>query len=57
MNIKNLSNKNFISRGVVYLVRCPKCEKENYAPNVASGVCTWCGLNGNEYYKEEIKKM
>jgi ribosomal protein L37E len=27
----------------IYMVRCPKCNKENYALNVASGECTWCG--------------
>lgn len=32
------------------LVKCPDCHKENYALNVLSGVCTWCGfdINGNE---------
>lgn len=35
---------NFIKDGQVYLVRCPKCNKENYAPAVASGQCVWCGL-------------
>jgi len=30
------------------LVRCPDCHKENYAINVLSGVCTWCGFNINE---------
>ena len=30
------------------LEKCPKCGLENYAMNVLSGVCTWCGydLNG-----------
>jgi ribosomal protein L37E len=27
----------------LYLVRCPKCERENYAPAVATGQCVWCG--------------
>ena len=39
---------NFISKGNVYLVRCPKCGRENYALNVATGVCTWCGYNAND---------
>ena len=39
---------NFISEGKIYLVKCEKCNKENYAFNVASGVCTWCGYNANE---------
>lgn len=39
---------NFITKdGSVYLVRCPKCGKENWAPAVASGQCAWCGFNGN----------
>ena len=29
------------------LIRCPKCARENYSMNVASGICTWCGYNGN----------
>lgn len=30
------------------LIRCPECKRENYAPNVASGVCTWCRFDINE---------
>jgi hypothetical protein len=33
--------------GQLYLVRCFRCDpvhgRENWAINVASGVCTWCG--------------
>lgn len=29
--------------GKLALVRCPACDKENYAPNVLTGICTWCG--------------
>jgi len=32
----------FKEDGKLYLVRCPKCEKENYLPAVASGQCCWC---------------
>ena len=39
--------------GKLYLVRCPKCGMENYAPNVASGICTWCGYDVNEVGKDE----
>lgn len=28
---------------LIYLVRCFKCGRENYAPAVASGQCAWCG--------------
>jgi ribosomal protein L37E len=41
-------NKNFISNGKSYMVYCPKCGKENWAPAVSSSQCVWCG------YKEEI---
>ena len=37
----------FISNGRLYLTRCPKCGLENYALNVSSGFCTWCGYDGN----------
>lgn len=30
------------------LIRCPKCEAENYAMSVASGQCAWCGFNAND---------
>lgn len=40
--------KGLFGRGKVYLIRCPKCLRENYAINVSSGICTWCGYNGNE---------
>jgi ribosomal protein L37E len=33
---------------LVLLVKCPKCGKENWAPNVARGICSWCGYNANE---------
>lgn len=29
------------------LVRCPDCHKENYALNVLSGICSWCGFDIN----------
>lgn len=37
--------------GKRYLVRCPSCKRENYAPSVSSGQCAWCGwsaYNGSE---------
>lgn len=37
------------------LVRCPKCRRENWAPNVLRGVCTWCGYDAHELLKEEQK--
>lgn len=38
----------FISGGAVFLERCPKCGRENYAPSVSHGVCVWCGYNANK---------
>ena len=39
------------------LIRCPKCKRENYAFNVASGICTWCyfDINAKEEEKENKK--
>lgn len=34
--------------GDLYLERCPACELENYAMNVALGICTWCGWTESE---------
>jgi ribosomal protein L37E len=40
--------KNFIHNGKVYLVRCPKCKRENWSGAVSSGVCAWCGFDANK---------
>lgn len=29
--------------GRPYVVHCPKCDRENWGPAVASGQCAWCG--------------
>ena len=29
------------------LIRCPKCGQENWAPQVATGTCAWCGYDAN----------
>ena len=34
--------------GHYYMVRCTKCELENWAPAVASGQCAWCGYKHTE---------
>jgi ribosomal protein L37E len=52
----NLDRGNFILEGKLYLGRCPQCGEENYAANVSIGVCTWCGLDGYEYYEKQIKE-
>lgn len=37
-----------MEKKVKLLIRCPKCGRENYSMNVASGICTWCGYDGNK---------
>lgn len=32
----------------IYLIRCPDCQKENYALAVASGRCAFCGFDSNK---------
>lgn len=34
--------------GSLALVKCPNCLKENYALNVLTGICTWCGYDVNK---------
>lgn len=38
------------------LVKCPECHGENYACNVLSGICTWCGfdINGDDIEHEDV---
>jgi ribosomal protein L37E len=31
-----------------YMVRCHECGRENYAMNVPSGQCCWCGFDANK---------
>jgi hypothetical protein len=54
------SEPNFCDeKGNAYLVRCPnpECKRENYAMNVAIGICTWCGydLNKTKIIENETK--
>ena len=50
----------YLAKGVEYypktdellLLRCPKCNRENYALSVYDGVCC-CGFNGRELLKQE----
>jgi len=37
--------------GNVGLSTCPDCERENYALNVTTGICTWCGFDLKAAYK------
>jgi hypothetical protein len=49
-NLTEKSSPNFCDEtGSVYLVRCPKCKKENYALAVTSGTCCWCGFDINRF--------
>ena len=34
--------------GDLFLVKCFVCKRENYALNVALGICTWCGWKQEE---------
>lgn len=34
--------------GKLAMIRCFDCGKENYAMNILSGYCTWCGYNANQ---------
>lgn len=40
--------ENFEADGSIYLIICPKCNKENYATAVSSGICVWCGYDANK---------
>jgi len=45
-----IEEPNFIGEnGKIYLVRCPKCYRENYIHAVNSGQCAWCNFK----YKKE----
>lgn len=36
----------FVAKGEkkIAVIRCPECERENYALAVLDGVCVWCGF-------------
>lgn len=38
------------------LITCPKCGRENWACNVARGVCTWCGYDAHQLLTKEEKE-
>ena len=58
MKIEDVKPPNFVDEGDIFLVRCPKCGRENYAPAVATGQCAWCGFDANENTEpsQEIKE-
>lgn len=45
--------ENFESNGKKYLVRCPRCERENWALSVSSGRCAWCGYDANNSQEDK----
>jgi ribosomal protein L37E len=38
----------------IFMQRCPKCGRENWAPAVANGICAWCGYVATTKDIEEI---
>lgn len=38
----------FEDDGQLFLVRCPKCGRENYLPAVATGQCVFCGYEATQ---------
>lgn len=53
----SLKGFGFISRNpdekTIALIRCPICNKENYAFNVSSGECSWCDFSTKDLVIEE----
>lgn len=43
----NVCQHNFTEEGKYFMVRCYKCERENYLPAVYTGNCGWCGEQGS----------
>lgn len=39
-----------------YLVSCPECKSENYAPSVATGICGWCGWQAKKEF-DQVKEL
>ncbi|MDO8669595.1 MAG: hypothetical protein Q7K65_04855 [Candidatus Buchananbacteria bacterium] len=45
-----IGGSGFIGKGKdqrLGLIKCPVCQKENYAVSVSSGVCVFCDFNAN----------
>lgn len=38
--------------GKLFMIYCPKCKLENYAPSVADGQCAWCGYKQEKQARE-----
>ena len=39
--------------GRLFMQRCPRCDKENYAMAVSSGTCCWCGETARECHLQD----
>lgn len=59
LEIKPEMEENFTSDDMLYMVRCPKCGKENHGFFVALGRCAWCGhdeaTSKQKAWREAIK--
>lgn len=47
--------ENFRDGENVFLVRCPKCRRENHKSSVASGECAWCGWTEGDKDKQLVE--
>lgn len=57
MDIQKGNGSGFKSKeGKICMVRCFECGKENYAANVLSGFCTWCGFDANAIPTETMEE-
>lgn len=60
-----MANIKKLARGVEYypdtdrllLIICPKCGRENWGVQVATGKCAWCGYDGRELLNSEQSKI
>lgn len=41
--------------GTLLLIRCPKCGRENWALQVMTGKCCWCGYDAHELITKNDK--
>lgn len=56
-----MSKPKILASGVEYyedtndllLIKCPKCGRENWAPQVATGTCAWCGYDAHELLNQK----
>lgn len=53
-NIRRDKGYGFVAQGMLYLVRCFDCGKENYHGCISRGYCRWCGATPSPL--KEIKK-